>query len=190
MAASRKEAITALQDNAGTTAAEAATIVDAVRAAAEDEALDSVAGAVPLPSAMSDLRAARLQRVYEHFGERNLTKLELQAIFRVGDAQAVSIDRRMRASFPRLANRLLTNAVEKSAGEVRREGDNQDGYRYVIEFSQLSGLDAAELLLERRGLHTGLEFDRRNMILTVSLRDPERARRIVGEVLGLSLPSR
>ena len=64
---------------------------------------------------------------------------------RVGDTQAVGVDRRMRASFPQLANRLLSNAVEKAAGEVRREGDNQSGYSYVIEFSQPSGLDAAAM---------------------------------------------
>ena len=184
----RELAVAALVDYAGTPADQAEQIIDALLNAAVDEALDVVAGATSLPTAVADLRAARLRRIYEHFDSRALTRLEIQTIFRVPAATAESVDRRMRGTFPQTTNVLLAKTIADSAEKPTRTGSPKAGYQYEIEFRQRGGIDAAETLLERRGLSAGIDFDRRQRRITIPIRDEDRARRILNGVLGLEIP--
>jgi hypothetical protein len=185
----RQNAIDALVQYAGTDPTEAGEIVDALLEAVQDEALDVVAGSDALPTSIADLRAGRLVRFYEKFKKRALTRLEVQTLFRVPTSLASSIDRRMRGTYPATADRLYKAEIEASAGPVQRGGNADDGYEYNIAFAETSGLDAAETLLARQRLHVGLVVDRANRQLTVPFGDDaNRAKRIVKDVLGLSLP--
>ena len=185
----RSDAETALTTNAGTPAADATKIVSALVQAVQQELFETIAGEAAAPSAIADIRARRLQLFYEHFTDRPLTRLEIQAIFRVQPNQAVAIDRKMRASFPKTGNKLLQRLVQGSAGDTVREGETDGGYSWVVTFAQAAGLDAAETLLERKALHGHVEITRSTRRLKIPLTDEARAHEILVDTLQLEEPT-
>jgi hypothetical protein len=72
-------------------------IADAARAAAVDEAFDTIAGDGPLPTSPLDVRALRLSRIPIALGE-TLRPREVEIILRL-DPSAAAADRRMRATY-------------------------------------------------------------------------------------------
>ncbi|MGZ6644330.1 MAG: hypothetical protein ACXVFN_03775 [Solirubrobacteraceae bacterium] len=196
----RELAAATLGNYAGTPEADRLDVVDAISAAFSEEALEVLTGGPPPFAAAADARAARLARITRHLvaqlaakgkPARALTRLEVQALFRVPATMAVSIDRRMRAMWPDIDNDLLRTEVTAGIESISRPGNNTEGYRIRITFKSDSAQRAAETLLERHGL-LGLldtEAPRRVLELPYAGQTERTAVEVaVRDVLGLELP--
>lgn len=186
---------------AGTPKDEQLPLVDAIQDAFSEEALEALTGGPPPFGAVSEARAARLARITQRFGRRladshrrarPLTRLEIQALFRVPETSAAAIDRRMRAMWPDIDNDLLRTEVAAGCEKVSRPGSNKDGYRLKVTFKSDAAYRAAEKLLERNGLLGRLDTSAPKRVLELPYAGKaERAavETVVTDVLGLELPS-
>jgi hypothetical protein len=168
MAIDRTAAETALRDYAGLTAADAKALVRAVIAAAEQEALDLIAGETPVPSSVADARALRLKRICDAAG-RMLRPREVEVVFRVPPATAAATARRMVATYPGSVERHLRGLVGHTA-TVTETGSAESGLRYSIYFDEPTALDFAYQLLQRRGLTRDVRVHRSEQTLDVPRR--------------------
>lgn len=160
MPKSRREAVSAVARQASLTAADADELVRAVEDAVVDEARDTIAGSSPVPSTMSDARAARLAYVVRRL-KRPLRRREVEIVFRVTPSTARSIVGRMHATYPdALDEQALLRAVRASAHpeDLGRAGGRR---RYRIAFDDESGFNAAYALLNQRGLIEDVRRDER-----------------------------
>jgi len=96
--AEKADAIEQLQEYAALTEAEATALVDAVIAAAEEEAIDQIASDALIPASVADARVVRVARICAHIG-RLLSPTEIAVILRVPPTTARSTTRRLRALY-------------------------------------------------------------------------------------------
>src|SRR5438128_4048 len=75
---------------ASLTAEHAKQVVDAVEQGIRDEAFDTIAGTGPVPSAMTDARAARLHYIARRLG-RPLRRREVEVVFRIPPSTARAV---------------------------------------------------------------------------------------------------
>lgn len=195
----RELAAATLGSYAGTPPDERDDVVDAISRAFSEEALEVLTGGPPPFSSAADIRSGRLARITRHFvallaekgrPARAISRLEIQAIFRVPAATAVSIDRRMRAMWPDIDNDLLRTETSGGTNSIARVGNNQDGYRIRIKFTSDSAERAAETLLERHGALGLLDTTAPRRVIELPYSKEERARieDVVQQVLGLEVP--
>ena len=163
--AERETAKQALKEYAGLSYRDAAALVGHVVASAEREALELLAGDAPLPGSIADSRALRLRYIVEAAG-RALRPIEVEVTFRVPPSTAQSIIRRLNATYPRAVDAFLKDAVRRTA-TVTPTGSAEAGLRYAIYFDEPSALDAANQLLQRRGLTRDVKVRRPEQTLDV-----------------------
>jgi hypothetical protein len=183
MAIDRDAAREALEEYAGLDTAEATKLLEAVVAAAEREALEVLAGDAPVPSSLADARALRLRYITESAG-RALKPREVEVILRVASSTALSVLRRMNATYPRAVDQYLKKVV-KDTSTVTKTGSQEAGFRYQIFFDDLGGLEYAYQLLQRKGLTHDVRVRRPDQVIDlprkINGRDPL-------SVLGLTAP--
>jgi hypothetical protein len=150
MAIDRDAAKAALQEYAGLRGGDADKLLKAVASAAEREALELLAGDAPVPSSLADARALRIRYITES-AQRALKPREVEVILRVAPSTALSTLRRMNATYPRAVDKYLKTVV-RDTSTVRKTGSQESGFRYQIYFDELSGLEYAYQLLQRKGL--------------------------------------
>jgi hypothetical protein len=198
---SRQAAAETLTRYAGTPQDDVTNLVDALCDAANEEALEVLTGGPPPFGSAADARAAKLSRITRHFVRlsagrkrpaRPLSRLEVQALFRVPATGAAGIDRRMRAMWPDIDNQLLATEVVAGIESLTRGGTVQAGYAITIAFQSDSAQRAAETLLERNGLLGLLDTGapRRKLVMAYG-NDKDKRKRIDGvlhDVLGLEPP--
>jgi hypothetical protein len=151
--ADRQDAIRVLRDRTGLNPTEAANVLSALLAAVQQEVLDLVAGDQPVPSALADARALRLRYVAEKLN-RPLTQREVEALFRLTPSAAATVIGRMNATYATLAERLLRASVLAAVGDpqnLRLEGSDDAGWRYVIAFDERAQVEYAAAVFERNG---------------------------------------
>jgi|SRR5882724_7851746 len=165
MAIDRGAARDSLSEYAGLGTTDAEALVVAVSAAAEREALELLAGDAPVPSSLADARALRLRYITESAG-RALKPREVEVILRVSPSTALSVLRRMNATYPRAVDGFLKDVVKKTA-TVTRTGNQEAGFRYQIYFDEPGGLEYAYQLLQRRGLTHDVRMRRAEQVLDV-----------------------
>jgi hypothetical protein len=163
MAIERNAARSTLKEYAGLETAEADALVAAVTAAAEREALELLAGDAPVPSSLADARALRLRYITESAG-RALKPREVEVILRVSPSTALSVLRRMNATYPRAVDGFLKQVVKETA-TVTKTGNQETGFRYQIYFDEPGGLEYAYQLLQRRGLTHDVRLKRVDQLL-------------------------
>ena len=197
----RELAATTLGKYAGTPEDDRFDLVDAISGASSEEALDVLTGGPPPFASAAEARAARLARITRHFVEllaakgkpsRPLTRMEIQALFRVPATSAGTIDRRMRAMWPDIDNELLRTEVVAGCEAISRPGNNKDGYRLRVRFKTDSAQRAAETLLERSGLLGQLDTEAPRRVLELPYsgkQEREAVEAILREVLALEVPS-
>jgi hypothetical protein len=197
----RELAAATLGRYAGTPEDDRLDLVDAASQAASDEALDVLTGGPPPFGSAAETRAARLARITEKFvarladkakPARPLTRLEIQALFRVPATTAGTIDRRMRAMWPNIDNELLRTEVAAGCDAISRPGNNKDGYRLRIRFKSDSAQRAAETLLERNGLLGQLDTEAPRRVIELPYsgkHEREKIETTVSQVLGLEVPA-
>jgi hypothetical protein len=152
--ATKEEAVAAVRRRTGLGEGDAKQLVNAVVAAAQDEALDVIAGQEPVPSALADARALRLRRIAKTLG-RSLRQREVEAVFRLDPTGASRVIGKMVATYPAVAEDLLGAEVADVLADPRnrsREGSAGAGWRYVISFDERTQVDHAAALFARHGL--------------------------------------
>jgi hypothetical protein len=163
--ATRADAKAALREYAGLTDAGADELVRAVVSAAEREALETVAGGEPVPSSIADARALRLRYICEA-ARRVLKPREVEVVMRVAPSTAISVIRRMNATYPRAVDSYLKSVV-KDAATVTATGSADTELRWEILFDDPTALDYAQQLLQRRGLAHGVRARRADQVLDI-----------------------
>jgi hypothetical protein len=163
--ATRADAKAALREYAGLTDAAADELVRAVISATEREALETVAGGEPVPSSIADARALRLRYICEA-AKRVLKPREVEVVMRVAPSTAISIIRRMNATYARSVDDYLRTIVKNTA-TVTPTGTAETQLRWEIFFDDPTGLDYAQQLLQRRGLTHGVRVRRADQVLDV-----------------------
>jgi len=186
--ATRDDAIAHLQRYAALTAEEAAELVDAVREAAADEAVDAIAEPNPAPTGLADIRAARMVRICNHLHPpRLLRPVEVGVIFRVQPTMARSVINRVRAAYPQLADEWTRELIsaQANAPEDISTDDLPDHWRVV--FNDPVVIDYAYDLLDREGMTRDVVRRRSEQALEFprEVRDRRGTLRSVLAVLGL-----
>jgi hypothetical protein len=161
--ADRQAAKDALQEYAGLSPSDADALLNAVVTAAEQEALELLAGDAPVPSTLVDARALRLRYITQA-AERALKPREVEVILRAGQGPALNALRRLNATYPRSVDLYLKRVVQDT-GTVTETGDQETGYRYSIYFDEPTGLEYAYQLLQRRGLTHDVRVKRADQVL-------------------------
>ena len=184
--ASRAEAEQTLTEYAGISEETAKEVVDAVVAAAEEEALELIAGSAPVATNMGDARALRL-RYISKARQQSLSQREVGVIFRLGPAQAASTIDRMQATYAQEVDELF-KARLANAASVEKTGA-LGNYRYSVHFDDKASFEYAHQLLQR----TRLDHDvRRKANQTLDM--PRKIKGADGEerdpldVLGIPVP--
>lgn len=178
------EALDMLTTYAGLGDQGAQALLTAVKQAAEEEVLDTIAGNGPLPTAVMDLRALRLLRISRKAG-RLLRPREVEVIFRVAANTAESIDRRMRSTYPQGIDGFLRTMVHDTATVSKAGTDAKP--RYEISFDEPAGLEYARQLLAREGLTRDVKVSRSTQTLDLPARMGADKRNPL-DVLGLEKP--
>lgn len=159
-----EQAVENLRTYAGLDQADATRLVEAVKDAVTREALDVISGDSPVPSGMVDARALRLRLICEAAG-RVLRPREVEVLFRLPPAAATSVDRRMRATYPRAVDTFLRDRIKELA--TAEPAGEKPNWRYRIYFDDPVGLEYAQQLLQRQGLTRNVRVERAQQILDV-----------------------
>jgi hypothetical protein len=168
-------------------------LLDAIEAAAIEEALDLIAGTDPIPSSMLDARALRLRRICETLG-RGLSEREIEVVFRIASSAARSVESRMQATYPRQMDRIreARKQAMRSGATVLRIHPAGEDERYKVHFPQPSALALARELLANENCLEGVECrDEEHLILPLSVQTPAGQRvNPLTDILGLAEPRR
>jgi hypothetical protein len=154
----KAEVVAVVRRQASLTESEAQKLVDAVTAGTADEAFDLIAGTGPVPSAMTDARAARLRFITQRLG-RHLRGREVEIVFRVTRSTARSIIARMAATYPEILPLEKLREAVRSGAHPRPAGKDAGGRRYEIQFDDETSFNAAEAILNQRGLTQDVRRD-------------------------------
>lgn len=186
--ATRDEAIAHLQQYAALTDNEAAELVDAVTAAAGDEAIDAIAEADPAPTALSDVRASRVVRICRRLNPpRLLRPIEVAVLFRMQSSAARLLINRVRASYPQLAEQWTRELIAAQAGGPEDISTDELPDRWRVVFNDPAVVDYAYDLLAREGMTRDVTRRRSEQALEFPrvVRDRRGDARPVLDVLGI-----
>jgi hypothetical protein len=151
MSSSDKVAVEALRTYAGLEEKDAAELVEKLKVAAAEEAVDVLAGTAPVPSNMTDARALRLRYICRVLG-RKLTPREIEVIFRMTRSQASAVEGRMAALYPDEIEKFMRALVSRTAEAVPVGSADKGNLGYEISFDEEAAYDFAIQLLEREGM--------------------------------------
>lgn len=151
--------------------ADAKALVKAVAQAAEEEALELIAGSAPIPTNMGDARALRL-RYISQARKRSLGQREVEVVFRLGSSQAATTITRMQATYAQevdelLKTRLKTTATAKKSGQA---GD----LRYEVHFDDAATFEFAYQLLQRSRIDHDVRRNKARRSSTCPARSPTK----------------
>lgn len=185
--ASRKDAEKTLCDYAGISEPDAKALVKAVVQAAEDEALELIAGSAPVPTNMGDARALRLRYIAQA-RKRSLGQREVEVVFRLGPSQATTTITRMQATYAQDVDELL-KARLKAVATAKNSGQAGD-LRYEVHFDDASTFEFAYQLLQRSQLDHDVRRKKSSQILDMprKITDNAGVERNPLEVLGIAKP--
>jgi hypothetical protein len=187
--APKTDAIAQLQEYAALTLAEATQLVDAVIAAAQDEAIAQIADDALVPASVADARVVRVARICTHLG-RMLSPTEIEVILRVPRATSQSIIRRLRALYRSEVNGWIEQLVISQA-EAPIDVSNEDtGERWEITFNDATAVGYAAEILRREGMTRDITINSQQQTLTVPkvMRDRQGNNRSSLDVLGIAPP--
>ena len=184
--ATRDDAIRELQDYAGLTATEAGAVIEAVTAAAQEEAIDQIANDALVPASVADARVARVARICAHLG-RLLSPTELEIILRVPRPTAQSTLNRLRAGYRGEVDAWMKKIVVDAQDSVEDASTEEAGERWRITFNDPIAIDYALELLRRQGMTRDLNANktRQTLIVPKEMRDRQGNMRESRSVLGL-----
>jgi hypothetical protein len=187
--ASRQQAIEHLKRYAALSNAEATVLIDAVVAAAGEEAIDAIAEETPAPTAIADVRAARLVRICTH-AQRLLAPTEVEVLMRVPRATAVSLINRVRASYPQRVDDWARQLIVSQANVPKDVSTDDEPDRWRVTFNDPAVLGYAMDLLRREGMTRDVVPNRAGQSLTFprSMRDRHGTTRNLLDVLGIPAP--
>ena len=183
--ANRNDAVGQLQAYAALTAAEAGAVVDAVIAAAQEEAIDQIANDVLVPASIADARVARLARICAHVG-RLLSPTEVEVILRIAPQTAQSTLNRLRAGYRGEVGGWMKRIVVTTASVV--DASTQESpKRWRVTFSDPMAVDYALEFLRREGMTRDITANRTQQTLTMPQEMQDRQGNVRGSraVLGL-----
>lgn len=182
MAVSEATAAEALSEYAGMTDQDASTLLDAILAAAQHEALELIAGDEPVPSSLTDLRSLRLRHITE-CAKRALKPREVEVILRASPSTALSALRRLNSTYPRTVDQYMKVVVKETSTATATKSDGD--FRYEVSFDELTALEYAYQVLQRNGMTHDVKLKRGDQILDlpreIGGRDPL-------DVLGIKKP--
>ncbi len=183
-----KDAVDRFVSLAGLSETSAQALVDAALQAAVDQALDTMMGSGPVPSAVTAIRADNLRYVCLQAG-RVLTQREVGVLFRTTPASARSILVTMSAIYEQALHAQFV-AEMRAAATVEATGSNANGLNWKVRFSQRAAYDTARAELERMDLLKFVVFDDD----AVSIEFPQTVKNPRGNInvlsrLGLDPPS-
>jgi hypothetical protein len=151
--ATKDEAIGHLQHYAALTADEATALVDAVIAAAGEEAIDAIADEDPGPTAMNDVRAARIVRISRNLQPpRLLRPIEVAVLFRVQLSAARLLINRVRASYTQLTDPWTRELIASQANDPEDISTDDLPDHWRVSFNDPIVVDYALDLLAREGM--------------------------------------
>jgi hypothetical protein len=153
--ATRDEAVQYLRNFAALTEDEATMLVDAVIAAAGDEAIDGIAEQAPPPTTLADARAAKVVRICGHLG-RLVRPVEAGVLLRVPISTATSVINRVRATYPQLVEPWTQQLIADQANRPEDISTDDLPDRWRVAFNDPAVLDYAYDLLRRRGMTRGV----------------------------------
>jgi hypothetical protein len=135
---------------AGLAKGEAEDLVEAALQAAEDQTLETITGAGPLPSSMTATRAQQLHYVCLN-AKRILTEREVEVLFRATPAQARTIMTTMYATYEQaLRGHFRDQMIEDAA--VTASGTEGTELTWTIRFTERSSYEFTLDELNRLGL--------------------------------------
>lgn len=166
-------AVEALQEDAGCTPDRAKALVDAVGAAAANEAMEVVAGRAQSFGSAVDRRVATLDRLINELDatESLPTVYEVGVIFRITPSQARNVLRTYQARFSERYRGRLQNALD----DVQAQTKQRDGTGvFIFDFDDPAVLDYALERLRRRGLTRSVTVDRTKLQIEVERDETDR----------------
>jgi hypothetical protein len=166
---------------------DAIALVDALKLASIDEALDLVVGNSSVPSNLTDTRALKLLRVCRAAG-RLLSVRETQVIFRLPRSGASGVIRRMEANYPWEVAAFARESIVAGAQATKTVVAGKD--RYEVFFRDPAALEYANELLRRRGMTRGVQVRVSEQIIDVPRQVPDAAGAMTDplDVWGLAKP--
>jgi hypothetical protein len=146
----RQAAIDRFVSVLGVDQSEAARLVDAALSGIVDQALETISGYGPVPTAMGDLKADQVRYACLRAG-RMLKQKEVEVLFRVKPSTARNILSGLRAVYGGLL-RDQTLAEMQSDATIIGGGSAETELTWVVKFSERATYDAALAELGRNGL--------------------------------------
>jgi hypothetical protein len=144
-----EKAVSRFQSLAGSPTAEANPLVDALLLAAQDQLLETITGAGPVPSNMVAARAELLYYACQRAG-RILEQREVEVLFRTLPANARAILAMMHATYEEALREYFLDRMRRGA-RVASAGTDATGLRWVITFSDGSNFQTAWDEIQRLG---------------------------------------
>lgn len=184
--ATHDEATEHLREHAALTAAEASAVVDAVIRAAGAEAIDAIADDSPPPTALADVRAARVVRICKEIN-RMLRPIEVEVILRVPSSTAQSIINRVRATYPQRVQPWTQQLVAEQSDAPRDISTEDQPDHWQVTFKDPAVLEYAYDLLRRRGMTRNVTRKRSEQALKFPREVDDRygQAQVVRQVLGI-----
>ncbi len=184
--ADKADAIEQLREYAALTEAEATAVVDAVIAAAEEEAIDQIANDALIPASVADARVVRVARICAHIG-RLLSPTEIEVILRIPPTTARSTTRRLRALYRSEIETWIKQLVISQLAETEDASTELAGDRWRFIFNDPTAIEYAAEILRREGMTRDIAINEQQQSLTVpkQMRDRQGNTRDSKQVLGL-----
>lgn len=145
----KREAVERLVVLAGLSKPEAESVVDAAIRAAEDQALETVTGAGPLPSSLAAFRAQQLHYACLN-AKRILSQREVEVLFRATPTQARTIMITMNATYQQALRGHLRDQMIQDA-DVSPTGTEESELTWTIRFTERSSYEFALNEVDRLG---------------------------------------
>jgi hypothetical protein len=184
--ASRQEAESTLVEYAGISKEAAKDVVNAVIAAAKEEALELIAGSAPVPTNMGDARALRL-RYISQARQQSLSQREVGVIFRLGPTQAAGTIDRMQATYAQEVDGLFRARLAEAAS-VEKTG-SMGNYRYSVHFDDKASFEYAHQFLQRSHVdHDVRRKPNQTLDMPRKIKDQHGQERDPLDVLGIPIP--
>lgn len=139
--AKHAEAVERFISFVGSEEADAKKLVDAALAGIVDQALETITGSAPVPTAMSELKADQIRYACLRAG-RILTQREVEILFRIKPSTASAILANMRAAYGQALRKQSLERMRQDA-EVSPSGSKDKGMKWRIKFSESSTFEQA-----------------------------------------------
>jgi len=171
--------------HAGLSKNDAHALVTAVLEAAQDQTIDMITGAGPLPTSMTASRAHQLHFICRR-AKRMLSQRETEVVFRATSTQARSIIVTMYATYEEILRVHFRNQMIADA-QVSKAGREDENLAWSVRFTEQSSFDFALDELKRLGLMRWATPGRLSVVFPRAVPSPDGDRDALAE-LGLQKP--